>query len=308
MMTSLCTELYQIFLAQGLCVGLGASGLFVGSVSTVAPYFSNKRAFALGCMTSGASIGGIIFPIMIQKLIPTLGFPWAVRTVAFVLLGLSFIPILLLKSRLPPRKSAAMIDYDSFKDWPFMTLTFGLTFGFVTQYVPYYYIESFSQHIGMNQSLVIYQVSIMNGMSVFGRLIPSFFADKIGPFNMLTPVAFAAAIMCLAWIGIKNVGGTIAFSIIFGTFSGTYTSIQPSCITALTTDLTKLGTRLGMTFFIMGFGIFAGPPVAGALISAQHGDFSGAQIFTGVCTIIAGCLIAVARHYAGGYKGLFVKV
>lgn len=60
MMTSLGKEYYQIFLSQGLCVGLGAGCLFVPSVAICATYFSTKRALATGITAAGGSIGRIL--------------------------------------------------------------------------------------------------------------------------------------------------------------------------------------------------------------------------------------------------------
>jgi len=57
MMTSISTEYYQIFLAQGVCVGLGSGCLFIPSVAIVATYFSKKRSFAVGLAASGSSLG-----------------------------------------------------------------------------------------------------------------------------------------------------------------------------------------------------------------------------------------------------------
>ena len=57
MMTSLSTSYYQIFLAQGVCVGLGAGCLFVPSVAIITMYFDSKRAFMIGMASAGTSIG-----------------------------------------------------------------------------------------------------------------------------------------------------------------------------------------------------------------------------------------------------------
>lgn len=43
MMTSLATQYWQIFLAQGLCLGLGSGCLFTPGISLVGQYFSTKR-------------------------------------------------------------------------------------------------------------------------------------------------------------------------------------------------------------------------------------------------------------------------
>ena len=57
MMTSLGTQYYQIVLAQGVCVGIGAGCLFVPSVAIVATYFTTKRALMIGIAAAGGSLG-----------------------------------------------------------------------------------------------------------------------------------------------------------------------------------------------------------------------------------------------------------
>lgn len=56
-MTSLARNEWEIFLAQGLTVGIGSGLLFVPSVSTVLTYFSKKRALAMGITACGSSVG-----------------------------------------------------------------------------------------------------------------------------------------------------------------------------------------------------------------------------------------------------------
>lgn len=57
MMTSVCKSYYQISVAQGICVGLGAGCLFLPSVAIMATYFTSKRAFMTGITNAGGSIG-----------------------------------------------------------------------------------------------------------------------------------------------------------------------------------------------------------------------------------------------------------
>lgn len=103
MMASLSTEYYQLLLSQGVCSALGASAVFYGAMSSVGTWFFKNRAAAFGIMASGSSLGGVIFPIMVQKLIPRIGFPWTMRAAAFTILGMLIIANLTVKSRLTPR-------------------------------------------------------------------------------------------------------------------------------------------------------------------------------------------------------------
>ncbi len=81
MMTSLSTQYYQFILAQGICSALGASAVFYSAMSSIGTWFYKNRATAFGVMASGSSLGGVIFPIMVSKLIPQIGFPWTMRAV-----------------------------------------------------------------------------------------------------------------------------------------------------------------------------------------------------------------------------------
>ena len=58
MMLSLCTEYYQVFLAQGLSVGIGTGCIFVSGVAILSTYFSTRIATAVGIAASGSSVGG----------------------------------------------------------------------------------------------------------------------------------------------------------------------------------------------------------------------------------------------------------
>ncbi|CRJ81795.1 hypothetical protein BN1708_001974 [Verticillium longisporum] len=92
MMTSLATEYYQFILAQSLVSSMGSSAAFNASLASVSSWFFRRRAAALGIMVSGSSLGGVILPIMMTRMIDpeilNIGFPWTIRAVAFLFLGL----------------------------------------------------------------------------------------------------------------------------------------------------------------------------------------------------------------------------
>ncbi|KAK0703131.1 hypothetical protein B0T26DRAFT_806853 [Lasiosphaeria miniovina] len=50
-------------------------------------YFKAKPSFALTIAATGTGIGSVVFPAVVQYLIPQIGFPWAVRCSAFVIGG-----------------------------------------------------------------------------------------------------------------------------------------------------------------------------------------------------------------------------
>lgn len=57
MMLSLSTQYYQVFCAQGLCLGLGAGVIYVPGVAMIGTRFAKKKAMAMSLAISGISIG-----------------------------------------------------------------------------------------------------------------------------------------------------------------------------------------------------------------------------------------------------------
>lgn len=142
MMTSLSTQYYQIFLAQGVCSALGASAIFYSAMSSVGTWFFKNRATAFGVMASGSSMGGVILPIMVSKLIPKIGFGWTMRAVAFMFLGMLIIANLTVKSRLTPRpKKVDLMNFiNPLKEPAFLILCVSSFFFFFGTFLPFNYI------------------------------------------------------------------------------------------------------------------------------------------------------------------------
>lgn len=56
-MLSLSTAYYQIFLSQGVCVGIGGGLLYVPSLALVSKSFQRHRTIAMGIVTCGVGLG-----------------------------------------------------------------------------------------------------------------------------------------------------------------------------------------------------------------------------------------------------------
>jgi MFS family permease len=99
-------QFYQIFLAQGVGIGIAMGLLFLPPIGLIAHYFRRRRAFAMGITVSGSSVGGIILPIMLNKLFqnPSVGFAWGVRACAFLIFGCLALACVMMTPRLPNRR------------------------------------------------------------------------------------------------------------------------------------------------------------------------------------------------------------
>lgn len=98
-------QFYQVFLAQGVCLGIGAGLLYVPSIAVVSHYFRRRRVLAMAILATGSSFGSVIHPIMLNNtLYSSLGFGNSVRASAGLVAGMLVIANLLMRPRLPPAK------------------------------------------------------------------------------------------------------------------------------------------------------------------------------------------------------------
>ncbi|KAL4862124.1 hypothetical protein BDV12DRAFT_207449 [Aspergillus spectabilis] len=297
MMLSLCKEYWQVLLAQGFGVGIGAGCLFVPCVSILPTYFSTKLGAALGLAVSGSSLGGIIYPIVLNRLIEPIGFGWAVRVIGFIALATLLLPIAVMKQRVTPPKARALIDWSAFTDIPYMTLVLAGLIAFMGLFTLFFYISyvGSARHLTSND-MAFYLVPILNAASCFGRTIPNAMADKLGPFNLIAPCCAMVGVCILCLISVTNEAGLIVIAIFSGFFSGALIGLPPLCFVALTEDKSKIGTRIGMGFGMMAFGVLAGGPGAGDILGeARNMNWNGVWIFGGVSTLVAAGIFAVLR-------------
>ncbi|KAL7932472.1 major facilitator superfamily domain-containing protein [Trichoderma chlorosporum] len=308
MMISLSKEYYQFFLAQGIVSAIGSSAVFNACMSSIVSWFHKRRAAAFGIMVSGSSVGGVVLPIMMNKLILKIGFPWMMRTLAFMFTVLLGIACLTVKSRLPPRPRRFVLrEYvEHLKDIRLASTIIASFIFQMSMFLPFNYVLLEAQNAGFSPSLLPYLLSILNGMSIFGRIIPGIAADKIGRFNVIIVITFISAIFCLAvWIPVKSMAGIIAFVAIFGFSSGGVVSLS-STLVAQISDIRHIGTRVGVAFAIQAIGALIGSPIGGAIVASQHGDYLGLQLFCGLAMMV-GCFGFVwARYTQVGFQ--WVKV
>ncbi len=138
--------------------------IFYPAMNSVGTWFHKNRALAFGVMASGSSLGGVIFPIMIKRLVAEVGFAWAMRTAAFLVLALLIYANLTVKSRLPPNpKPWSLKEFaDPFRELPYTLVVMAAFLFFFGMFLPFTYIILEAKYFGMSAGLAGYLVSILN--------------------------------------------------------------------------------------------------------------------------------------------------
>ncbi|ORX96165.1 monocarboxylate permease-like protein [Clohesyomyces aquaticus] len=314
MMTSISKEYFQIFLSQSVVSAIGCSFLFYPPMTACSTWFLRHRALAIGIMASGSSVGGVVLPIMVHRLVDDIGFGWTMRAVAFVLLGVLIIGILTVRSRIPPLKQPLVLkDFITpYTEPSFVLLTIGIWMIYIGGFLPFTFIVVQARAQGMSASLAGYLVSILNAAGTFGRIVPAHFGDVFGVFNiMILLTGFGAVTGIAFWLPSTVVSGNtnaliIVFAIFYGFASGCIFSLVPALIAKISPDLRKLGVRTGSLYAVASTGVLIGSPIAGVVASSNRNGFLRLTLFSSLLLMVGALFIGAARLKLTGRK-LMVK-
>ncbi|KAH8202773.1 hypothetical protein TruAng_003044 [Truncatella angustata] len=311
MMTSISSEYWHVFLAQGIAIGLGTSCLSIPSIALVPMYFTPpKRAWAMGAATMGSGLGSTVYPIMFQALLERIGFAWTVRILGFISLAFCVFAIIVTRPRykkavvtgrcmVKARSLGTIIREARLGERSYLIYVVAVFFNNLAFFEPLYYIETYATSHGMASMAVAgYLLAILNGSSMFGRLVPSAMAGRLGTVNTFIIIYLLSAVSVFYWISATNTAGNIAFAVLYGFFSGGVVAFQPVVLTSITDDFAYLGTRLGALSIMKGIGSLAGPPIAGAILETS-GGYLGVQLFTGFAIVLSVGFATVLRFMLG---------
>ncbi|KAJ6023884.1 hypothetical protein N7540_004681 [Penicillium herquei] len=320
MMISLCTKLYQFILAQGFLLGISMSLVTWPAVGLIGQYIKKKSAAAMGIVIAGSSFGGVIWPIAIKQLLykPSIGFGWTMRIVGFIMIPLLLFSCIVCKS--PPKTPVVVEDASQFegsvvnhtspvpeaekvvdrkaevtalyKKPAMQLLCLAVFFIYFGMFAPFFYTTSYAVQQGFSTSLAFYTVSIVNGASFFGRIIPGIIADKFGRFNCFIITTLVAGVVALCWTKVNSVAGLVIWCAAYGFASGGILSLQQACAAQVATPST-LGLAIGSVAGSTAFSAMANVPISGALVE-KYGYLS-LSIFTGVSLLLGAILLIVAR-------------
>lgn len=297
---------YQVFLSQGVGMGIGQGILFLPSLTIVGHHFKRRRALASGIVVSGASVGGVVFPIMLSKIAQRTTFANSIRATAALVAVLLFIANLLMKTRLPDRTVGRPAPRPEVKgilsDWTFVIAVLGAFLTNLGLFFPYFYLQLYAVAQGIDPSVAFYALTILNSGSMIGRLLPNFLADSLGVYNMLIPFIVISAGLIFSLLGIHSFPSIIAFGALYGFSSGAYVSLVAPLLGQLSSHVGELGIRMGIAFSIVSIAMLIGTPVEGALLGRKDAEivWSRSIIFCGVMVTLGSMMMAISRF-------LFVK-
>lgn len=301
-------EYYQFMLGFSVLGGISSSMVFTPSVACIAHWFFRRRALATGIAATAGGIGGIVFPVLISNLTGNLGFPWAIRIIGFISAVFCLLSVVLLRTRIPlnPAKKGK-VDLNCLREPRFSLLTTAIVFIDFALLIPLTYLPSYAQSRGVDDSLAYNLSSILNAASIFGRIIPGYFADRFGCFNVMIITTFVCSVFTFAlWLPSQsNQPAILAYTGLFGFWSGSAISLSPVCVAQISRT-EEFGTRYGTAYFLVSLGTLVAIPIAGEVLKAQSpmvgpDNYSGLIILCGLVYSFACLFFILSKGVSVGW-------
>ncbi|KAF2651150.1 MFS transporter, MCP family, solute carrier family 16, member 10 [Lophiostoma macrostomum CBS 122681] len=297
-----CTQYWHFFLDIGVVGGLSTCLLFTSALGTVQHWFLKRRGLATGLAISGGSVGGIVLPLVLQRLLPAVGFAWTARAAAAIYLPFSLAGVVLMTGRFKSEAKLTLLpDLTVLLEARVLALTCGVFFVELAFFVPVTYLSSYALRKGLSTQTSFLLLTILNVGSLLGRWLPGYLGDKLGRFNTQI-VAISACLAAILGLWLPSDGAKswlISFALLFGLASGSNISLTPVCIAQLC-PTEQYGRYYSSIYTVSSFGSLIGVPIAGQLISALDGEYLGLMLFAAAAYVIAFVCFTVVRLWKTG--------
>jgi MFS family permease len=215
-------HIYQLYLSQGVLVGLGVGFIWIPSIAILPQWFAKKRSMAVGISSAGAGIGGIIFSFVVAATIKNVSLGWALRITGIVSGGMNLVATALLRTRnaqIQPHLHP--FDVVLFKQ---LSICLLLLWGFVIMLgyiVLLYSLPDFARSIGLSSSQGATVNAIFSLTTAIGRPCVGFLSDRYGRIEVagFTTVACAVTVWAL-WIPTSSYAVLLLFAVVNGGIAG----------------------------------------------------------------------------------------
>lgn len=332
-LASFGSQLWHFQLSQGLLQGLSICLTYIPAVTISPAFFSRHRALAMGIITSGTGIGGMVWAPVLRYLISTFGFRNTLRIAglsAAVLVGTSTLALSRVDfsgastEKFPrssdenynqaSRKSAVITDPETTRrlvcSKDFVAHAVGTFFQSAAYMIPIYFMSSYAQALGYTATAGANMIALSNIFNSFGKVVVGCFADRVGRLNALVLCTFFSAWSTLALCYLSTSMHHIAFqrsfflsyACIYGITAGTYVSLFPAALVDHF-GIVDFAQVNGLLYMIRGIGALIGTPVGGEMVRynkvwkepAVTSDFDKTLLLAGSLLLGATCSVAWAR-------------
>ncbi|XP_053101494.1 monocarboxylate transporter 5 isoform X3 [Hemicordylus capensis] len=179
------------------------------------------------------------------------------------------------------------LDFSELKNPFFYIFTWSFMFSQLAYFIPTFHLAARAKTLGINPMDSAYIISVAAIIETICLLLSGWIADQ----NWIKKYHYHKAYLILC--GITNLLCPLAttfpllmaYSVTFAVFSGGYMALLLPVLVDLV-GAPQFHTALGLASFIAGFGVIAGPPIAGWLYDYTQ-TYACSFIFAGTCFLVS---------------------
>ncbi|KXN64955.1 MFS general substrate transporter [Conidiobolus coronatus NRRL 28638] len=265
---SFSQQIWTLFIGQAVLLGVAVSLCFVPTVSIVPQWLNKYRGIGVGVCAAGSGVGGLVLAPLLQAIIDSLGWRWALRINGIIGTVILSICGILLKARVPFKPPKNLIDWEIIKDPRFIAMWGMGACSCFAYWVPFFLMPLYCQYYGISAGTASLIVGLTNGAAAIGRIATGKLSDKIGNINTL----IISNIICsltfvVIWYFATVTWSLIVFAVIFGIFSGAFFT-NSALLAPQLFGLEKLAQVNGLYYTCCAPGFLAGTVTATAIVNA----------------------------------------
>ncbi|CEI60063.1 hypothetical protein FVEN_g8146 [Fusarium venenatum] len=317
--------LWHFQLAQGLLLGFATGFSFVPSMTVAPTWFEKKRGLAMGIVSAGTGLGGLVWTPAVSTCIDSLGFRNTLRLtgcIATILICISGFclnwdasmakHLSAQNSTLSPITAIFKIPIPSqqvVRQRVFLIQAASTFFQGAAYYIPVFFIVMYAKSLGYTEKEGANLTAVSNACNAIGKVAVGFIADRLGRLNSFFLTSLLTAFICVGiWIPSTLVGDIneatarslfVSFTVLYGLLASAFISLFPAALVELF-GVQELPQIAGVMYMLQGLATLVGTPVAGVLVrgegvSRNPSDYTSMAAWTGALMALAAIAVAGVR-------------
>lgn len=325
---SFSKHIIMLIVFQGIFFGISNGVLLTPVVLYLPQWFDKRRGFATSYIFMGSGVGGVVFPLIFDALLTSVGFAWTMRVWSLAQLLLTGTALYFVKSRLPtptvgkvlPSSKMELIRMLLPGDLSPLLHPIALIYFLVIMfqafgwYIVSLYIATYATALGFSSTVSTGILSAFNASAILGYIVTGPAIDKVSFILAMAISSGLCGIFALCLLGFAtSLPLILVFVLTFGAAGGGF-----GCyITPIARDVaqeTKSDNSIQFLawMFIRGTAAVSGPLIGSALYrpsvhtpnphAGQYGinGFERLIVFVGSSMVLA----SIAALGAFAYKKL----
>ncbi len=316
-LASVAHNLFEVYAAYGLGVGLGVGCAYVPAIGAVQRWFVRRRGFASGLAVSGIGVGTLVMPPLASILIDEVGWRGAYLALGALALmlgaGMAFLVDNDPRSRglypdgdaEPPRggsgSGTGATVREAIRSRRFAGLYAACLICSFGVFVPFVHLVPFARDHGIAPAQAALLLGVIGVGSTAGRFFLGGIADRMGRERSLLLMFAGMAAALALWAVSDRLWSLAVFAFVYGVFYGGWVAVLPSVVMDYFGGRNVSGI-IGVLYTSVAFGTLIGPSAAGFAFDLSH-SYELPIIVSAATNVIAAAIVSLSSRSAARSPG-----